>query len=527
MKRSSNGQNGGARHAVLTVLSMVAAMVLSKGLGMVRSACMAAAYGTGWQANAFSAASRIPLSFFDLLFSASILGCFIPVYNSFRAEDPEHPENAEKQADAFACIFLNFILLLTGLFSVLGMVFARPIISLITPGLPEETAALAVSLLRIMFPMILFTGSAYTLVGILQSKEHFLLPSLISAISNAGVILYFVFLNGRLGERGIWGLAFAYLVSWALQLLTLLVPLLRMRFPYRLILDFRNPALKKALRMTPPIMIGSWLAPIGILAGTHFAARLSVPGAVTIFEYAVNIETILTGILTYGICNFTFPRLSRMNVSGDEDSFSATARTGILSALAIVLPVMAAVLVLSGEGTSILYQRRAFTGEDVTETALALRCLAVGMPAFCLSEIINRVMYAKTSVCIPMTASLIGAAVNLVSSAILVRTSADTLRVGTAALGNTFGQTACALVLLIALIRQVPGLFSRQFLVSLAKLLFLTVCSAAVMAGIAVLLHNAPAEAGLLRNLTVCAAVFVPGALLYLAGLQFLRIRFT
>ena len=67
------------KNAVLTVLSMVAAMILSKGLGLIRSTCMASAYGTGWQANAFSAASRIPLSFFDLLFSAAILGCFIPV----------------------------------------------------------------------------------------------------------------------------------------------------------------------------------------------------------------------------------------------------------------------------------------------------------------------------------------------------------------------------------------------------------------------------------------------------------------
>ena len=75
------------KRAVLTVLSMAAAMILSKGLGMVRSRCMAAAYGTGWQANAFSAASRIPLSFFDLLFSAAILGCFIPVYNSFSARE--------------------------------------------------------------------------------------------------------------------------------------------------------------------------------------------------------------------------------------------------------------------------------------------------------------------------------------------------------------------------------------------------------------------------------------------------------
>ena len=101
-------QTNTSKNAVLTVLSMIAAMILSKGLGMVRSMCMAAAYGTGWQANAFSAASRIPLSFFDLLFSAAILGCFIPVYNSFA--DREDKTAAERDADTFACIFFNFIL---------------------------------------------------------------------------------------------------------------------------------------------------------------------------------------------------------------------------------------------------------------------------------------------------------------------------------------------------------------------------------------------------------------------------------
>lgn len=523
----SQKKKSGTRHAVLTVLSMAGAMVLSKGLGMLRSVCMASAYGTGWEAAAFSAASRIPLSFFDLLFSASILGCFIPVYNSFRSDASGQPGKAGEEADAFACIFLNFILLLTGLLSVLGIAFAKPILAVVAPGLPEETAALAVKLLRIMFPMVIFTGSAYTLVGVLQSKEHFLLPSLISAFSNAGVILYFIFLNGRLGSRGIYGLAIAYLASWALQLITLLWPLFRMHFPYRLLLDFKNPALRRALRMTPPIMLGSWLAPIGMLAGTHFAAQLPISGAVTVFEYAINIETILTGILTYGICNFTFPRLSRMNVDGNEEMFSSTARTGVLSALSVVLPVMAAVLVLAEEGTSVLYQHGAFTGTDVRETALALRCLAVGMPAFCLSEVINRILYAKCSVVIPMISALLGAACNILSSFFLVRNASDTLHVGCAALGNTIGQVVCAVVLSAALIRRVPGLFTRAFLASLGKLLFLTAVSAAAMAGTAFLLRNNPTEAGLFHNLAVCALVFLPSGLIYALGLRLLRVRFT
>ncbi len=512
------------KHAILTVLSMVAAMVLSKGLGMVRSMCMAATYGTGSAANAFSAASRIPLTFFDLLFSAAILGCFVPVYNSFR--DTEDKNRAAREADTFACIFLNFILLLTGILSVIGILLAPGIIAIVTPELPPETAALAASLLRIMFPMILFTGAAFTLVGILQSKEQFLLPSMISAISNLGVICYFLFVNRYLGENGIYGLAIAYLISWALQFITLFIPLYRMRFPYRLLLDFKNPALKKALKMTPPIMIGSWLAPLGMLTGTYFSSGLSVSGAVTVFEYAINVNNIITGILTYGICNFTFPRLSRMNVSGDAHAFASTARAGILSSLAIVLPVMAAVLCLSEEGVAILYLRGEFTAADTVETARALRFFALGMPAFCLTEILSRVMFARMSVYVPMAASLTGSTVNVLSTVLLVRFFGDTLGVGSVALGNALGLWASAVVLFFVFMRTVRGAIDPAFLKNAAKLLFLTAVSSAIMRMAGVLLPTDPLSCGLIRNLLVCIAVFVPAAIVYLLGLKILRVSF-
>ena len=88
---------------------MVLAMILSKGLGMLRGVLLANHYGINMEANAFSTASRIPLAFFDMLFSAAILGCFIPVYNSFKSENNTFDAESERQADAFACIFLNFI----------------------------------------------------------------------------------------------------------------------------------------------------------------------------------------------------------------------------------------------------------------------------------------------------------------------------------------------------------------------------------------------------------------------------------
>ncbi len=518
-------KNTKPKSAILTVLSMIFAMILSKGLGLIRSVCMAAAYGTEYEANAFSAASRIPLTFFDLLFSAAILGCFIPVYNSFKEDGDE--KKAVRDADTFACVFLNFILLLTGILSVVGMLFAPQIIALITPNLPPETAALASSLLRIMFPMILFTGAAYTMVGILQSKERYFLPSMISAISNLGVILYFLLFNDRLGDKAIYGLAVAYLFAWGLQFLTLFVPLAKMRFPYRPILDFKNPALRRALKMTPPIMIGSWLAPIGILIGTGFASGLADGASVTVFDYAINVNNIITGILTYGICNFMFPRLSRMNVSGDKAAFTSSARAGILSSLAIVLPVMAAVLCLSEEGVSLLYLRGAFTPDDAVATAHALRFFALGMPAFCLCEIVQRVMYARMSVSVPMVASLAGGAVNLLVTDLLVTLTGSSATVGWIALGNTAGLWTCALVLIAALFRTVPDVVRNGFFLNLLKLASLTVLSFASMAGIARLLGNAPTAAGMSVNLLVCAAVFVPAAILYLVGLKVLRVSFS
>ena len=103
-----------SKSASLTVLLMIVAMLISKLLGMLRGVLLAASYDISEKATAFSAASRIPLSFFDIIFASAILGCFIPVYNSFTSEDDK------KQKNEFTSIYLNFLLLFTSVFAILG-----------------------------------------------------------------------------------------------------------------------------------------------------------------------------------------------------------------------------------------------------------------------------------------------------------------------------------------------------------------------------------------------------------------------
>ena len=502
--------SGKTTKPIKTVAFMMGATVLSKVLGLVREMMLAAAYGAGNSvAEAFSAALSVPSTFFDLLFSAAILGCFIPVYNSFKGN--------EKKADEFACIFFNAISLLTGILALIGIIFAEPIIKIVTPGL--EDSALAVTIVRILFPMIIFTGMAYTLVGVMQSKGRFFLPALISSISNAGVIVYFLFFNNIFG---VYGLAAAYVIAWVIQFLTLAIPLARGGFRFRALFDLRNPELRTAIKMVPPIMIGSWLSPMTILVGKHFASYFN---GVATFNYANQTYIMIAGILVYSICNYVFPTLSRLADEGKTEDFNHTVRTGTTAAMFIIVPFMFAVAVLSGEGTAILYMRGEFTAQNTADTAEALRIISFAMPFYGAIEIFSRVFYSKKKTFFPMLAAILGVIVMTVSGAICVQ--GFRMELNAVALSVALGQFTAALVLTVCAVKNVKGLFTWDFIKDLLKIFVCGLVMCAVMMLIYKLLANNPYISGIYKNVGVCALTFAGGAVMYLVFSAILGVKFS
>ncbi len=500
-----------ARRSALTVAAMMAATVVSKLLGMLRSVFMANAYGTSESASAFIAAYRIPNSFFDILFSAAIVGCFVPVYNSFG------DERALERSD-FAKVFFNFILLFTGVLSALGIIFARQIIAIFTPGLPPSAAELATMLLRISFPSIIFIGAAYTLVGVMQSKGRFLLPAAISSVSNLLVILYFIFINDRLGDRGIYGLTLAYLVAWCAQFLTLAAPLAASGSRYRPTLDFKNTAFRRSLKMMPSVMAGSWLLPAGSLVATFFASFTGSEGDVSAFDYSWNVYNIIAGTLVYSLCQYFFPKLSRRSAEGDTEGFGSSVSLGLLTLWALTLPFIFGAFILSREGVAALLMRGAFGPSDADTVSSALRMLLFAVPAFAVNEMLSRVFYSRSDPAISMYAAVAGIAGNVVCCAVSV--SLLGFGLDAVALSNAVGQYVSAAVLAVFAAKKIPGLFGRGFFTELAKGGLCALLSAAVMAAVYVILPGSPYGRGLFANIAVCAAVFLPAAILYLFMLK-------
>lgn len=506
-----------AKSAALTVTLMMGATVISKVLGLIRNTLLASHYGTTEAANAFSAALRIPLSFFDLLFSAAIVACFVPVYNGFASEESE-------DADRFASVYMNVMLLFSALAALFGVLFAPRILGLIAPGLSASTAELAVRLLRILFPMIVCAAGTYTMVGILQSKGSFLAPAAVSAVSNLGVILYFLFLDRRLGEDGIFGLALAYLISWLLQVAVLIVPLIRNRFRYALTLDLKNPHLHRALRMVPMVLMGSWLLPAASLTGTFFGARSSLPSAISVFDYANNIYIIVAGVLTYSISNFLFPKLARLSGTA-EDAFAENLGVGLRASLYLILPALAAVTVLADEGVCLLYLGGSFTPADATLVADTLRAIAVGMPFFALSELLSRAFYSKKSLLPPALAALLGVFANLLTCGTVLAVTGD-ISVFTVGVGNAVGQIVCAFVMIIYAVRRIPGFCSRASAVAVIKTVIASAAALAVMLLLHRLLGWEATDHTRAGNMICCIAIFLPGALTFLVSARLTKLKF-
>lgn len=498
---------------VTTVIIMMAATVIAKLLAVVRNMIQANIYGTGMEANALTQASNLSFTFFDMFLIAAITGCFIPIYNSF-------PQDDNTEADKFANVFFNIILLITGILALFGIIFAEPIINTLGSKLDGSTRELAVTLLRIMFPMVIFVGTSFTLVGILQSKGQFIVPALMSAISNAGFVIYLLFFNNYFGKNGIYGLAVTYLIAWLIQFITLLVPLLRNGFKFKFILDFKNPALIRTFKMAPPIMVGSWLMSFTLISGIHFAPYV---GNVTVFDYAYNTYIIIVNILTISLCNYVFPTLAKLSAHGDSEEFNNIVRTGLTSVFAIIIPFMFMVFILSGEGISVLYLRGEFNAADAYQTANTLKTMAIAMPAFSFTEILNRAFYSKNMAKIPMTATLIGIAVNIITAVVMIQIKGVGVEV--IGLSVAIAQIAAAVTLLISLCRKIKGIINKKIIINIIKILAAGIVSFCVITLIRNIIGNNPYDAGDLRNIFVMAVIFIVGASVYAGGLFIARLK--
>ncbi|MCI8869599.1 MAG: murein biosynthesis integral membrane protein MurJ [Lawsonibacter sp.] len=481
-------------NATKTISVMMLLTLAGKALGLYRDRLLAVSYSVGVEASAFFTASRIPRVFFDAVFASAITACFIPVFSEYLER------KSREEAERFAGAFLTLMVLLTAGLTAAGMLAPQAFVALFADYSDPGTTALAVSLTRVMFPTVLFSGAAFSLVGILQAQDHFTAPALMSAASNLVIILYFLGLNSRLG---IYGLAAAYLLGWLIQGVIQVPPLRRLGFRFRPSLEFRTAGMKKVVALMAPVMVSTWVQPITLAINSRFGSRLYGGAGVAAMEYSTNLYLVIAGTFILSVTNVIFPRLSRMTAGGREGDFRQTLRQTVHGSLFFVLPMGVGLAVVSRPLIELIYGGGEFDRFAADITSAALAWLSLGMAGYAVQNILSRAYFARQEGRAPLAAGLASIGVSAALCALL----AGPLKVAGLAIASAVSSTVYALLLDLPLERRGEGVFSGGAAGDYVKMLLASLGMGAAAWGVLALAGPVLAgKAGLALSLGAAAA---------------------
>ncbi len=469
-------------------------ILAAKGMGLLRDIMVAGAYGTTTAAIAYETASKLPVTVFDLVLGGVVTSAFIPVYNSISVKE------GKKQALSFAQSYLNFILVITAAITVLGTVFAPYLVSFMAPELDEVSRALAADLTRIMFPMVIFCGTAFSFVGYLQSEGEYNIPALISLISNLIMVGYLLFLNRYFG---ITGLAVSMLIGWAAQAAVQIPWMKKHGFRFSIKAKLNTEPLRRAAVNALPILVATWTGPVCNLINTRLASGIEGGRAITALGYANRLYIIIVGVFSFVATNLLFPTFSRAAASGDRDESNRLIRISLKTLTFIIAPISAGIMVLARPFTALIYERGDFTADDTLLTAEALTFYAVGMVFSAVNEVLTKAFFAEEKTKIPMISAICSMVFNIALITLF---------------GEHFGVGGIALVSGIAVMLNmtVNAVIAKKKYILLPTLgdgadLLKSVLSAAVMGGAVYGVYRLTEQVGRLPSfvLSIAAGVVV------------------
>ena len=173
-------------HLLLKSSSVVACGVLaSRVLGFLRDVIIARFLGTGFLAEAFLVAQRIPNLLRDLVGEGAANAAIVPVLSEYA----QHKSKQEWQECINVVLAWGVIIL--GSITLLGIFAAPLIVRLIAPGFANEQGQLplTVNLTRLMFPYLVLIALTAFQAGILYSLNAFFAPSFGPCLLNIAMIL--------------------------------------------------------------------------------------------------------------------------------------------------------------------------------------------------------------------------------------------------------------------------------------------------------------------------------------------------
>jgi len=382
--------------------------IISRILGYLRDILIAIFLGTGFLADAFFVAFRIPNTFRRLFAEGTFNAAFVPSYTSEKIKGNSRSHRFANEI--FNLLFLGLLIL------VLIIELFMPIfVSLIAPGFVEddEKINLAISLTRITFPFLLFVCLSSFFSAILNSHNKFAAASAAPIILN--IILIIVLLLGKsFGDNLIYYLSYGVSIAGFLQLIFLYI-FVRKHFSVKINFNFKyNKEVKLFFKKLLPSIFSSGVTQINILVGTIIASFQA--SAVSYLYYADRIYQINLAIAGIAIGVVILPQLSKYVHLKKKTNIILIQNKALELSMFLSLPAAAALFVGSEEIISALFGYGSFSEDSVYNSSMALYYFGFGLPAFALIKVFSSFFFANNNTKTPFYISLASVILNIIIS---------------------------------------------------------------------------------------------------------------
>ena len=387
-------------------------ILLSRLAGLLRESLLRSVLGLGPAADAFTAALRIPNLLQNLLGEGSLSSSFIPVYSKLLSEGKE--KEAGHTAGAVAGLLIAF----TGALTLVGILIARPIAKLLTPGFSSEKLDLTADLIKITTAGIGFLVLAAWCLGVLNSHRKFFLSYVAPVIWNAAQIVILFIAIGKdwdpvkAARAAAWGL----FIGGVIQLLFQFFGVSRLRTKICFSFSWKNEHVREIIRRFNPTILGRGVVQISAYFDLVLASLL-VTGAVAALMSAQVLYILPISLFAMSIAAAELPEMSR---NTDSQHLSNRLNQGIKQTSFLMLLTSVIYMTIGDQIIGVIFQWGSFDRDDSIAVAATLAAYSLGIPAIGISRIYQSALYANGDTKTPAFSATLRVIISLIIGLLLM-----------------------------------------------------------------------------------------------------------
>ncbi|RYG46412.1 murein biosynthesis integral membrane protein MurJ [bacterium] len=399
---------------------MVASLLLSRILGLVRDTIMVAQFGIGLDTDAYRIAVQIPDMIFTLIAGGGLSSAFIPVFSGLL-----HTDREDEAWEVFSVVVTCCAIIVTVLIGI-AWIFTPQIVHFFQGEKPDSVLAPAILMSRVMLPAQFAFLVGSVLIATLYARKSFLAPGLAPNVYNVGIIAGAAVLPRAFG-MGIESMAWGALVGAIIG--NLVLPTLAMvkeGSRFRPSLKVEHEGVRRFFQLLLPVILGFSLPSMVTFLTQKFAGLYGGDGLNTVLGLAFSLMHTPAGIFGHALALAVFPVLSQFvaeeRMEEYRDQVSRTVRTvtylGVMSG--------ALILALAPQIVTALYKwGKGHSAEDLLITSECLRIYSLAIFAWCVQPVLMRGFFSVHKTFKPVIIGSAMTGVFVVLCLIATRTSSD------------------------------------------------------------------------------------------------------